>query len=211
MTTITQDPKIVLTEELALAHAEIERLKNDELQHFPEAASIGETVRQGDIYIQLIDDVTTTPLFYREVTAPAFPFQLAIGNTKGSRHCLEHGDGVKIYTPIDSTSAQVLEILADMYGIDRNNHNWSEELWYTSWAESQGRRAGSTRQLPTLTGADTDVLKTLMFSGPIMVLTEPNKIVHPEHGDWALPGMRTYRIVYQRTVARDNSVMRVLD
>ena len=49
-----------------------------------------------------------------------------------------------------------------------------------------------------------------MLAGPIFALTETNTVTHPEHGDWILsPG--SYRVTYQRTVARDNTVTRVLD
>lgn len=68
-----------------------EKIKNDELQRFPEAASPGDSVRQGDVYVTLLDRVPAgaTPIPFRA--------QLADGNTQGSRHCLDSSQGVQLY------------------------------------------------------------------------------------------------------------------
>lgn len=76
-----------------------EKIKNNETQRFPEAASIGDVVRQGDIYIQLIKAL---PDGIVKSNNP----QLAVGTTQGSRHILDSLDGVKLYnikgaTPLD--------------------------------------------------------------------------------------------------------------
>ncbi len=68
-----------------------EKIRNDATQHFPEAASVGDCVRQGDIYITLIQSV---PDDAKPIKCAG---QLAPGNTKGSRHCLDSSAGVKMY------------------------------------------------------------------------------------------------------------------
>ncbi len=70
-----------------------EQIKNDELQRFPEAASVGDYVRQGDVYVTLLDRV---PGNCKLVKKPSN--QLAPGNTQGSRHCIKSLRGVKVYS-----------------------------------------------------------------------------------------------------------------
>ena len=187
--------------QLREAQAQVEKIKNDDPQNFPEAASIGDAVRQGDIYIQLIDDVTSTPFLFKKTT-PAYPMQLAPGNTKGSRHCLEHGRGVTAYEPCDGNSIEMIAQLAAQYGIAANSPDLRQQL---RTAEFQARKAGDTTKIDRV-----DAFSLLMLAGPIFVLTETNTVTHPEHGDWILPP-GSYRVTYQRTVARDNTVTRVLD
>ena len=57
-------------------------------QRFSEAASTGDGVRQGDVYITLLAGV---PKGAKKIMTPT---QLAPGNTPGSRHCLDSIDGV---------------------------------------------------------------------------------------------------------------------
>lgn len=187
--------------QLREAQAQVEKIKNDDPQNFPEAASIGDAVRQGDIYIQLIDDVTSTPFLFKKA-APSFPMQLAPGNTKGSRHCLEHGRGVTVYEPCEGNSVEMVNQLAAQYGIPANSPDLRQQL---RTAEFQARKAGDTTKIDRV-----DAFSLLMLAGPIFVLTETNTVTHPEHGDWVLPP-GSYRVTYQRTVARDNTVTRVLD
>ncbi|NBT75135.1 hypothetical protein EBZ80_18265 [bacterium] len=190
---------------LRAAAQAIEQIKNDAPQQFPEAASVGDAVRQGDIYIQKIDDVSATPLLYTRVLQPVFPLQLAEGNTKGSRHCLSHGNGVTVYNPIEPNSREMFSQLAEMRGVSTAEPNWRQTLRDAEWEE---RRANPGSSTTLLTAQDATAM--LAFAGPILRLAEPNVIAHPEHGDWLLPP-GTYRITYQRTVAKDNTVIRVWD
>lgn len=190
---------------LRAAAAAVEKIKNDAPQQFPEAASIGDAVRQGDIYIQKIDDVLETPLLYTRTLQPVFPLQLAEGNTKGSRHCLAHGDGVAVYNPVESGSREMFAQLAEMRGISTAEPNWRALLQEAEWADRRAQGGGTTNKLTA-----QDATAMLAFAGPILRLTKANTIAHPEHGDWLLPP-GTYRITYQRTVARDNTVIRVWD
>lgn len=187
--------------QLREAQAQVEKIKNDDPQNFPEAASVGDAVRQGDVYIQLIDDVMSAPFLFKKAT-PSYPMQLAPGNTKGSRHCLEHGRGVTAYEPCASDSIEMIAQLAAQYGIAANSPDLRQQLRTAEW---QARKAGDTTKVDRV-----DAFSLLLLAGPIFVLTETNTVTHPEHGDWVLPP-GSYRVTYQRTVARDNTVTRVLD
>ena len=189
-------------QKLRAASERVEQIKNDAPQNFPEAASIGDAVRQGDIYIQRIADVTETPALYT-LTKPEFPMQLADGNTKGSRHCLAHGNGATVYTPVDSNSREMLEALAKMRGISTNEPGWQNTLREAQWAEARDKV--SNRPISA-----QEAVAMLEFAGPIFCLTETNTVTHPEHGDWILPP-GTYRVTYQRTMSRENTIARVLD
>lgn len=164
----------------------VERIKNDATQYFPEAASIGDAVRQGDIYIQKIEDFgpEDVPTFYHKVADPN-P-QLAPGDTKGSRHVLSSLDGVEVYEP-QSNWTEVSELLNAE--TDNNLKRWT-------WAVKREHI--------------TPVLESLGYRGPILRVSKPVTVTHPEHGDWALP-CGTYQITFQRTVDQAKRVARVLD
>ena len=73
--------------------------KRREVRRFSEAASVGENIRQGDIYIARIDSPP--------VGAKAIPvrLQLAEGETQGSRHILDSAEGVTMFeAPIDGVA-----------------------------------------------------------------------------------------------------------
>jgi len=82
-----------LTAEKAIGKltAQAEAIKCDALQRFPEAASPGDGVRQGDVYVEL--------LAKRPTGCKKIPFraQVAEGTTQGSRHCLDSAEGVTMY------------------------------------------------------------------------------------------------------------------
>lgn len=84
----------LLTAEKAIIQLQnqAEKIKNDEMQRFPAAASFGDTWRQGDLYITLIEKVPET------AQKAQVRLQLADGNTQGSRHCLDSKVGVKMFT-----------------------------------------------------------------------------------------------------------------
>lgn len=195
---------------LKLAQHIVEQIKNDQPQQFPEAASIGDAVRQGDIYIQLIPDVDKAPMLY-ELARPSFPMQLAEGNTKGSRHCLAHGDGVTVYQPVGRDSDAMMQQLAKQHGLTPADADWRTKLNNAEW-EIRRRNNFNAGPDGNLSGVVfmQDARALLEFAGPIFRLEKPNTVTHPEHGDWLLPP-GTYRITYQRTIARDNTVARVLD
>lgn len=191
---------------LRAAAAVVERIKNDAPQQFPEAASVGDAARQGDIYIQKIEDVDSAPLLYTRTLQPVFPLQLAEGNTKGSRHCLANASGATVYSPVAVNSREMFAQLAEMRGISTTTPDWRRKLQDAEWEEQ--RATSNNPESRRMTARDAAAL--LAFAGPIFRLTETNTVTHPEHGDWILPA-GTYRITYQRTVARDNTVIRVWD
>lgn len=69
----------------------VEEIKNGELQNFPEAASVGDFARQGDLYITKLESIPAG--------AKSIPFaaQLAPGTSRGSRHCLDNSN-VRMYS-----------------------------------------------------------------------------------------------------------------
>lgn len=69
-----------------------EKIKSDEIRSFPEAASIGDTFRQGDIYITLIQKVPQDVIHSKNPSN-----QIAIGDTQGSRHCIDEINYVEVY------------------------------------------------------------------------------------------------------------------
>lgn len=84
--------KTLIANDVQAVQQVAERIKSDELQQFSEAAAFGEAVRQGDIYIFLIESV---PSNCKRIEKPGK--QLAPGTTQGSRHCLSTLRGVKLY------------------------------------------------------------------------------------------------------------------
>jgi hypothetical protein len=80
------------TKALNAVRKSAEQIRNDSLQRFPEAASTGDTWRQGDIYIEKLDAVPKGAV--RESKPKS---QLAPGTTQGSRHILDSLQGVTMY------------------------------------------------------------------------------------------------------------------
>lgn len=79
----------------------VETIKSDETQRFPEAASNGDCFRQGDVYIEFCDSLPSGLKKMKQVQ-----LQLAPGTTKGSRHCLDSADGVKMFTVNNGSELQ---------------------------------------------------------------------------------------------------------
>jgi hypothetical protein len=187
----------------------VEKIVNDGDQNFPEAANIGDTVRQGDVYIQLIEPVTSTPVFYTRLNNPEFPVQLAPGNTKGSRHMLENSAGIEVYTCnasrfIDDEDAERSDDFFDLEAkFNAQIQTYVQNI--TGENDTDANRWGSVSR-----GLGDKVTNSLALSGPIIVLKNPGVISHPEHGNWNLcPG--SYRIVFQRTIDANMRVRRVFD
>lgn len=195
MTTATLSRTLTVSATLNDIHEAVEKIKNDQMQHFPEAASIGDAVRQGDVYIQLIDDASLGALhgFYVPVAPEALEnhLQLAPGNTKGSRHILQSADGLEMWLPVDNDEA----ILKAIYA--KNN---------TPWPKNTPVNRFQTPFRETLEKVEA----ALALAGPIFKCSKPAVVAHPEHGDWALPP-GTYRVIFQRTVDESQRIRRVLD
>ena len=154
----------------------------------------------------------SSDLLHRREANPQFPLQLAPGNTKGSRHCLEHGDGVTVYQPVTANSREMFEDLAVQHGIDPATVGGSLQYLVAAVHKEQWSKVDAARSSGESVDfmSDRAATEMLEFAGPILVLEKTNTIVHPEHGNWILPA-GSYRITYQRTVTRENTIARVLD
>jgi hypothetical protein len=192
-----------------LVEEAVERIKNDGDQTFPSAASIGDAVRQGDIYIQLIDDFEGVPALYKKLESVPYPLQLAPGNTKGSRHMLEESAGAEVFVvdlEVDQSNSTDDDVLFTEES-QREFANKVEDLAQAITNESQEERnrwQSRTRRAGAL------IADAIDFSGPIMKLKNSATVSHPEHGNWVLPA-GTYRITFQRTVDSTARIRRVLD
>lgn len=71
-----------------------------------EAASVGDFVRQGDLYLIVSDKV---PSGYVKATAKNKSVQLVPGNTEGAKHCLDSLAAVDLYYPKDWPNAESLD------------------------------------------------------------------------------------------------------
>ena len=81
----------------AIAAGEIEQVKPGMAASFTNACSTGDCIRQGDLYLVIVDAV---PSGYVEIKKPRqADKQLVPGNTQGARHCLDALAGVKMYRP----------------------------------------------------------------------------------------------------------------
>lgn len=174
--------------------AAVERIKNDQPQNFPEAASIGDAVRQGDLYIQLINEADLADLSDLYARVPddqlANNLQLAPGNTKGSRHVLASTEGLTMWQPIKTDEAAMRHVCRHKgIKLPKNLKNFR---LHEHWAERRQIEAA------------------LVLAGPIFKCDKPNVVAHPEHGNWNLPA-GTYRVIFQRTVDEQARITRVLD
>ena len=197
-----------MTIESAIKQVEVavEAVINDEPQNFPIAANIGDAVRQGDIYIQMIEPVSGNVPFYKQLVNPEFPIQLAPGNTKGSRHMLESSDGIEVY---ECVIANIIEDAGEDFDFELSTQindslaKFARNITGEPEEEANKWRSKSNEVALDISGAMT-------FFGPIFALKNPGCISHPEHGNWNLPA-GTYRIVFQRTIDSENRTRRVFD
>lgn len=72
-----------------------ENIKMGEPVRFTEACTLGDRIWQGDLALTIRASVPSEG--YSLATQPST--QLVIGNTEGSKHCLDSLDGVKMYVP----------------------------------------------------------------------------------------------------------------
>ena len=78
-----------------------EKIKSDGVQRFPDAASVGDAVRQGDLYITRMAAIPSGC-----VLVPDHPAQLAEGASQGSRHVLDALEGVEVFRRVDEDALQ---------------------------------------------------------------------------------------------------------
>lgn len=93
-------PELSAVEALARIRTSAEEIRSDLPQRFSTGADPGTSVRQGDIYITLLNNVPEDAVSIKPEA------QLAPGSTKGSRHILDSLEGVTMYHPANKTVLQ---------------------------------------------------------------------------------------------------------
>jgi len=89
-------------------------------QMFPAGASLGDSVRQGDVYVTLLPKV---PDDFEKQTE--WNLQLAPGTTQGSRHILDSPKGVTCYTLADNEFTGPVLVLTQTRELTHPEHgNW---------------------------------------------------------------------------------------
>lgn len=184
----------------------VETVINDKPQDFPIAATVGDAVRQGDIYIQLIEPVSGVIPFYKKLDNPAFPIQLAPGSTKGSRHMLEHSEGIEVH---ECVIASLIEDAGEDFDFELSDQVNKELEIFARYVTSEDEATANNWSSQSRKVAQ-NVSEAMNFFGPIFTLKNPGCVSHPEHGDWNLPA-GTYRIVFQRTLDANQRTRRVFD
>ena len=98
------------------------RVAKRETLAFPESAIAGEAVRQGDVYLMLLDRVPDGAKKLNQV-----PRQLAPGVTQGSRHTLDSVDGVTAYELADATEfdGPILKLAEERTVCHPEHGNWT--------------------------------------------------------------------------------------
>lgn len=220
--------KMEIASVLRRANEQIGRYRNNEPQQFSANAKFGDGARQGDFYFTYIDhDPNLTPMLYREAKVE-WPRQLVDGTSKGSRHILSYA--TKLWLPVSPDSRELYEDLAvqwDIAGANKIDFLKLRHLVRTAEANDMTHRREAWQALPAnerpLWNGWTrnekisidDSVAILTFSGPIFYIAEEDMarcpcLTHPEHADWYfIPGC--YRTTYQRTVTKENTIVRVVD
>lgn len=220
--------KMEIAAVLRRANEQIGRYRNNQPQQFPATAKFGDGARQGDFYFTYIDhDPNLTPMLYREARVE-WPRQLVDGTSKGSRHILSYA--TKLWLPVGPDSRELYADLAaqwDIVGAD--TIDFAKLRYCVDGAENADaeRLRAEWHKLPVnerpewwemhnsgkiTVAAARDILT---FSGPIFYIAEEDMarrpcLTHPEHADWYfIPGC--YRTTYQRTVTKENTIVRVVD
>jgi len=109
---------LTATKEFQKIKSSVEKIRNNETQRFPGAASAGDYFRQGDIYITLRDGVAE-----RFEIDPTPDAQLAPGTTQVSRHVLDSLAGVTMYRDANGDALQgPLLVITDERTITHPEH-----------------------------------------------------------------------------------------
>ncbi len=96
MATMTAIEKIQRTTK-RIANGKDPRVKPGQPERFTAAATVGDSIRQGDLYVTIWEAV---PADYVRIEKPKeIDKQLVPGNTVGAKHCLDSLDGVELYRP----------------------------------------------------------------------------------------------------------------
>lgn len=87
-----------ITEKATAIKNNEDAIKPGQPARISEAASIGDFVRQGDLYLIVSDK---PPASYVKAAAKKKSVQLVPGNTEGAKHCLDSLAAVDLYYPSD--------------------------------------------------------------------------------------------------------------
>lgn len=79
-----------------VASGKHERIRPGDAIHLTAACVAGDAVRQGDVYVVVVD---APPPGFVPVDMSRAPLQMAHGETKGSRHVLDATSGVAMWLP----------------------------------------------------------------------------------------------------------------
>ena len=97
MNVSVKNDQVSMSEFLNKMQEQVESIRNDQPIEFPLAASAGDYIRQGDVYVTLLDEVPSDFTKRELKDLGRNPAQVAIGNTQGSRHIWDSLEGVEIY------------------------------------------------------------------------------------------------------------------
>lgn len=87
----------ITTRAASIASGSDPRVQPGRPERLSEAASVGDTVAQGDLYLMVVDRM---PDGYKQVKRPKkADAQLVPGATQGARHCLSDVRAVSLYRP----------------------------------------------------------------------------------------------------------------
>lgn len=95
MNSVIQKPAAKLYQEVLQS---AETIKSGAEIVFPRAASPGDYMRQGDVYITLLDKLPNSAVLVGKPSP-----QVAEGNTQGARHIMNSLDGVKVFKKSDAS------------------------------------------------------------------------------------------------------------
>lgn len=93
--TLTMNDALALVRQIT--SGEHEKIVAGETLYFPEAASDGEFIAQGDMNIVIVPD--EVPQGYIKLYEPILKLVPRKDDSTGSRHCLVSTDGVEMYVP----------------------------------------------------------------------------------------------------------------
>lgn len=96
VTTSYKGEQMVNTLEIDEIQAHLEKVQPGMPVVLTNAATVGDAVRQGDLYLIVVNSVPEN--YKRDLKTSN---QLVPGQTQGSRHCLDSLDGVEIFLPVN--------------------------------------------------------------------------------------------------------------
>lgn len=106
MNVVEKSKQVSMSDFLNQMQQQVESIRNDQPIEFSVAASAGDYIRQGDVYVTLCDEVPVGFTKREMKDLGRNPAQVAIGSTQGSRHIWDSLDGVEIYKKDNANELQ---------------------------------------------------------------------------------------------------------